>query len=221
MGSGPATSNVSSKAHSLKYARNAAWYCFSHFNDARLRAFFWDARAVQLGPLRTLSKCARLLGETMVRTLTCQRIIRSFACFVLLAVLATMAGLAQTRPVVGSLVAQPINEGSLVILTGNPLPAAQPQFDRGPAPDSMPAERLMLILKRSPQQEAELQSYLQSVQDPDSPDFRRFLSPDEFGQRYGLSDADLAKLQTWLQSHGFSVSNVNQGRTAIEFSGTV
>ncbi len=132
-----------------------------------------------------------------------------------------MIGLSQTGAGVQSRVTEPINEASLTTLKGNILQAIRPQLDRGPAPDSMPAERLMLILKRSPQQEADLQSFLQSVQNPDSPNFRKFLSPTEFGRRYGVSDADISKVQQWLQSHGFSVAQVSKGRNAIEFSGTV
>ena len=157
----------------------------------------------------------------MIRTQAAQRIIGSFVYFGLVAVIATLPGPAQTPSVARSLITQPIDEGSLAALRGNTLPAAQSRLDRGPAPDLMPATHLMLILKRSPEQEAALQSYLESVQNPASPDYRKFLSPDEFGQRYGLSDADLAALQTWLQSHGFSIDKVNRGRTAIEFSGTV
>jgi hypothetical protein len=170
--------------------------------------------------IKTL-KVRTTTGGIMIRNLTCQWIRRPFACSALLSFFAIVAGSAQTPPIPKSLVTEPINDSSLVTLTGNTLRSAQLGDDRGPAPGSLPAQRLMLILKRSPQQEIELRSFLQSVQDPKSSDFRRFLSPDEFGQRYGLSDADLAKVQGWLRSHGLSISKVNRGRTAIEFSGTV
>ncbi len=160
-------------------------------------------------------------GGIMNRTLSCRWAAPVLIRFVLFIALGTLAASAQTGPTVNSRITSPIDEGALVKLSGNTLPAVQAGFDRGPAPESMPAERLMLILKRSPQQEADLQSYLQAIQDPSSPEFHRFLSPDEFGQRYGVSDSDLAKLQGWLQSHGFSINHVNRGRTAIEFSGTV
>ena len=156
-----------------------------------------------------------------MRTLIYRRIVRPFLWLLLLPSFAVMAGSAQTRPIVQSFVTQPISEQSLITLRGNTLPIVQPQYDRGPVADVTPVQRLLLILKRSPQQEADLQSFLQSVQQPTSPDYRKFLSPEEFGKRYGLSNADLAKVQQWLKSHGFTVANVNKGRTAIEFSGTV
>lgn len=78
----------------------------------------------------------------------------------------------------------------------------------------------MLILKRSPQQEANLQKYLEDVQDPASSNYQRFLSPDEFGRGYGVSEKDIQILGHWLESHGFTVNKVNKGRTEVEFSGT-
>lgn len=79
----------------------------------------------------------------------------------------------------------------------------------------------MLVLKRSPEQETELAAYLQSVQDPKSPQFRAFLTPQEFGARFGISDVDLGKVEGWLKNSGFRVAGVNKGRSAIEFSGSV
>jgi hypothetical protein len=118
-------------------------------------------------------------------------------------------------------ITQKIDESSLVTLHGNTHPLARAENDRGPAAASMPAARLLLILQRSAQQEANLESYLQSLQDPGSPNYHRWLAPEQFGQRFGASDADLGTIQGWLQGHGFTVSRVAKGRMAIEFSGTV
>jgi hypothetical protein len=114
-----------------------------------------------------------------------------------------------------------IKESSLVTLHGNTHPLAQTKFDLGPAPVSMPASRLILVLARSTQQEAALQTYLQSVQDANSPNFQKFLSPEDFGKSFGVGDADLQSIQAWLTSHGFTVNKVSKSRMAIEFSGTV
>ena len=114
-----------------------------------------------------------------------------------------------------------ITDALRVKLPGNVHPAAKSMQDRGPAPETLPAERLMLVLKRSPEQDSELDTYLKSVQDPNSPQFRAFLTPQEFGRRFGISDADLNKLEGWLASSGFQVAGVNKGRSAIEFSGSV
>ncbi|HEY2859269.1 MAG TPA: Ig-like domain repeat protein [Terracidiphilus sp.] len=118
-------------------------------------------------------------------------------------------------------IAHAIDESQRVTLYGNVHPLAMPRYDRGPAPLSMPARRMLLVLRRSSQQEAALDTYLQSLQDASSPNFKKWVTPDEFGARFGVSDADLATVQTWLQGQGFTVNKVAKSRMAIEFSGTV
>jgi hypothetical protein len=118
-------------------------------------------------------------------------------------------------------ITQAINETSLVTLHSNTHPLAQARYDRGPAPLSMPASRLLLVLQPSGAQQAALATYLQSLHDPSSPSYRKWLTPDQFGKLYGVSDADLATIETWLQGHGFTVNKVAKGHLAIEFSGTV
>jgi hypothetical protein len=118
-------------------------------------------------------------------------------------------------------IAAVIDESTLQTLHGNTHPLAKPKFDQGSAPISMSASRLVLVLSRSKQQEAELHTWLQSIQDASSPQYRHFLSPEEFGKRFGVGDTDLHSIQDWLTGHGFAVSKVSMGRMAIEFSGSV
>jgi subtilase family serine protease len=117
-------------------------------------------------------------------------------------------------------ITQPIDEQKLIRLQGNTHPLAQARFDRGAAPDSLPAERMLLLLQRAPDQESALQKFLQEQQTKSSPNYHRWLSPQEFGQQFGPADADIATLTAWLQSQGFHVNKVAAGRNVIEFSGT-
>ena len=119
-----------------------------------------------------------------------------------------------------SRIVERVDEGALVALRGNTHPLAQPQFDRGAAPPGLPMERMLLVLKRSAAQESALQALLDAQQDPNSPSFHQWLSPDQFGQQFGPSDPDIQTVSTWLQSHGFQVARIAKGRTVIEFSGT-
>ena len=77
---------------------------------------------------------------------------------------------------------QRLDAASRVVLRGNTHPLAISANDRGPTPANMRANRLLLLLQRSAQQEAELRTYLRAVQDPSSPYFHKWLSPEEFGQ---------------------------------------
>jgi hypothetical protein len=131
---------------------------------------------------------------------------------------------AQATPAPATLVptriTQPIDETDLVTLKGNTHPLARPEYDRGVAPDSQPMNRALLLLQRSPEQDAALRQLLDAQQSNSSPQFHQWLTPAQFGQQFGPSDADIATITTWLQSKGFSVNRISQGRTVIEISGT-
>src|SRR5579864_5974671 len=119
-----------------------------------------------------------------------------------------------------SLVTQAINNGDLVSLPGNIHPLVRPEFDKGAAPDALPMERMLLVLKRSASQEKTLESYLDSLHDPKSAHFHRWLTPEQFGAKFGASSTDIAKIVAWLKQSGFQVQGVSRGGTSIEFSGT-
>lgn len=78
---------------------------------------------------------------------------------------------------------------------------------------------MLLVLKRSPQQESALQKLLDDQQDTNSPDYHHWLTPEQFGKQFGPTDADLQTITNWLQSHGFQVGTT-KGRTVLEFSGS-
>jgi subtilase family serine protease len=118
-----------------------------------------------------------------------------------------------------SRIAQPIDDNQRVTLRGNVHPLAQARYDQGAVPDSFPAERMLLLLKRSPESEAALQQFLQDAHTLGSPSYHKWLTAEQFGTLYGPADSDVAVVKTWLQSQGFSVARVTKGKTAIEFSG--
>ena len=117
-------------------------------------------------------------------------------------------------------ITQPVDETKLTVLHGNTYPLARAQFDRGAAPYSLPMQRMQLVLKRSAEREAALETLMAQQQDKSSPNYHKWLTPDQFGSEFGPSDQDIQTITSWLQSHGFQVDNVSKGRTLIEFSGT-
>ena len=97
---------------------------------------------------------------------------------------------------------------------------ARSQYDVGAAPSNLPMERMLLVLKRSPEQQAALSKLLDDQQDKSSPRYHKWLTPEQFGQQFGPADSDIQAVTSWLQSYGLQVSRVGKGRTMIEFSGT-
>jgi hypothetical protein len=97
---------------------------------------------------------------------------------------------------------------------------ARPEFDQGAAPDSLATERMLLVLKRSSEQETALRKLLDAQQTKSSPNYHMWLTPELFGRQFGPADADIQAVTNWLMSQGFQVNRVAAGRTVIEFSGT-
>lgn len=139
-----------------------------------------------------------------------------FLCILFIS-LATIAGAQQVVP--RPLITQPLDESQVVTLKGNTHPLAKPQFDIGSASPDMPLRRMLLVLKRSPEQEFGLRKLLEDQQDKASPNYHKWLTPDEFGAQFGPAEQDLQTVTGWLQSHGLEVNRVTRGRTVIEFSG--
>jgi len=117
-------------------------------------------------------------------------------------------------------IAQAIDDGNRIVLGGNTHPLARPEFDEGEAPSSLPLERMLLVLRRSPEQQADLEALLAQQQQISSPDYHKWLTPQQFGQRFGPADSDIETITAWLESHGFRVKGPANGRVVIEFSGT-
>lgn len=117
-------------------------------------------------------------------------------------------------------ITQAIDETQLVPIKGT-HPLARPEFDRGVVPDSTPMNRMLLLLQRSPDQEAALQKLMLDQMSKSSPNFHNWLTPAQFGAQFGPADADVQTVTNWLGGHGFHDIKVATGRLTIEFSGDV
>ena len=140
-------------------------------------------------------------------------------CTVLISALATGQESAQSVAVQRPLITQLVDESQLTTLKGNTYPLARPQNDLGTAPASLPMERMLLVLKRSPEQEFALTRLLDNQQDKESPSYHQWVTPEQFGKQFGPIDADMQIIVAWLQSHGFQVGTT-KGRSVLEFSGS-
>ena len=118
------------------------------------------------------------------------------------------------------LITQPINEGNLVALSGNTRPEANAANDRGIVSDSLPLQHMMLQLRRPAAQEQALETLIDQLHDPKSPNFHHWLSAAEFGAQFSPAASDIATITGWLQQHGFTVNTVYPSGMVIDFSGT-
>lgn len=150
----------------------------------------------------------------------------SFAAISLRALLlfsaASATAIAQNATVRGitARITHPIVDSDRVVLQGNVHPLAQPRYDAGIIPDETQLGRIVLVLGRSAAQQAELDALTAAQQDPQSPLYQQWLTPEEFGSRFGVSESDVAQIAAWLKAHGFTVEPLPAGRGTIVFSGT-
>jgi hypothetical protein len=120
-----------------------------------------------------------------------------------------------------TLITQPVDESSWVVLSGNTRPEAQnPGNGRGPVADSLPLDHMMLQLRRPAAQEHALKTFIDALHNPRSPNFHHWLSASEFGVQFGPANSDIQTITGWLASHGFGVNVVYPNNMTIDFSGT-
>jgi subtilase family serine protease len=107
---------------------------------------------------------------------------------------------------------------SVTLLDGNhPDEAA----DIVGAAAASPSQPLTMHLTMAIRNRAELDRLLAAQQDPSSPEYHRWLTPDEFTARFGPTEADLAHVTTWLKKRGFTVKTADAATREISFTGSV
>jgi subtilase family serine protease len=121
------------------------------------------------------------------------------------------------RPI---LITENVTERELVTLGGNTRPEANAKYDRGRVSDDLLMEHLLLLLRRSPEQDRELDKFIDDLHDPSSRNFHHWLTAREFGERFGVAEQDREAIKNWLQSHGFKVNVDYTNGLLIDFSGT-
>ncbi len=122
---------------------------------------------------------------------------------------------------VRSRILEDINPNNSVVLPGSVNPRIARQMQTGRMAASTPIEGITLTFALTPEQEAELKALIQAQLTPGNPEYHQWLTPAAFAARFGLSPADVQKVEQWLQSQGFSIVRVANSRTSITFSGTV
>ena len=114
-----------------------------------------------------------------------------------------------------------IDDRVRVTLVGNRHPLARPEFETGAVAPDQRMERMILTLRTDPAREKALDELIADQQNPRSPRYHQWLTPEEFGLKFGVSEHDLSQIVGWLRGHGMEVEQIARGRRSLLFSGTV
>ena len=87
--------------------------------------------------------------------------------------------------------------------------------DAGSVPGTQ-AVSLMFGVSRSPELQAAFDQLLADQQNPASPRYRQFLTPQQIGEQYGPTQHDLDALTAWLTSQGFHVDSITPSRIFVQ-----
>jgi uncharacterized protein (TIGR03437 family) len=122
--------------------------------------------------------------------------------------------LAQADRIIG-----PIDDTVRAALQGTVHSQVHIGQDLGRASGSFQLGYITLVMKPSAAQQSELEQLLEDQQDRSSASYHRWLTPEQFGDRFGLSRSDISKLTAWIEGQGFRVETVARARNWIAFSG--
>ncbi len=132
----------------------------------------------------------------------------------------SIASLAQSSPLPNR-IPQEVTSGAMVTVAGTVHPLTRRATDVGAVNSGMQLNSMTLNIALSAAQQAELDALMAAQQNPKSPHYHQWLTQEEYGARFGLTDSDLSKVTGWLAAQGFTVNKVSKSRNAIFFSGQV
>ncbi len=112
-----------------------------------------------------------------------------------------------------------IDDERRIVLRGNRHPLATVANDIGMVSGDFRMERIILTLKPDAVQQAALEELIAAQHDSTSPHYHKWITPEEYGQRFGLSDGDLQQIVNWLRTHGLDSVEIGPSRNSIIFGG--
>lgn len=114
-----------------------------------------------------------------------------------------------------------VDDGDRTSLPASLHPLIRSARDLGRVDGATVLHGASLVFNLTPSARADLDALLAQQQDPASPAYHRWLTPEQYADRFGMPPADLAKVEAWLASQGLTVERTARSRTRLFFGGTV
>jgi hypothetical protein len=118
-------------------------------------------------------------------------------------------------------IASAIENEERVTVKGTTSPLLARSVETGRMAGDQNLGRMILLLAPTQEQDRAADQFVGDLLDPSSPSYHKWLTPAEFGARFGVADADAMQVQQWLRGRGLTVQEVSQSRRFIVFTGTV
>ncbi len=114
-----------------------------------------------------------------------------------------------------------VDDKDTVPVRGNVHASARSENDRGPTNANMKYENMVLVLAPRADAKDRPDQLLAQLHDPKSPLYHQWLTPAQYGQRFGITKDDLDAVKSWLVRNNFTIEQVPDGLGWINFSGSV
>ncbi|HSY36315.1 MAG TPA: protease pro-enzyme activation domain-containing protein [Acidobacteriaceae bacterium] len=109
--------------------------------------------------------------------------------------------------------------GARITLGGHVPSFVTSAADEGPTPGQTFIRDVTLFLDRPPEQQEALHAFLKAQTDKASPEYRHWVTPEQFANRFGPKQADADTVMAWLQANGFTPL-VSRSRMFVTISGS-
>ena len=139
---------------------------------------------------------------------------------VVFAAILGISGSGSSAPVPQDRIRGVVDAAQVSRLRGTTHPRALALLDQGRT-DPVRMISGAISFRLSPAQQADMDQLLRDQQDPKSAGYHRWITPDEYAARFGMTLTDLAKVTSWLKSQGLMVDSISRNRNEISFSGSV
>ena len=83
------------------------------------------------------------------------------------------------------------------------------------------SQRLNLAIGLPLRNQTELDVFLQQLYDPASPNYHRYLTPEQFTEKFGPTEEDYQKVIAFAQANGLTVTTTHGNRVLLDVSGSV
>ncbi len=119
---------------------------------------------------------------------------------------------------------------AILLLSMAPLHAADRQYLHGHVPEAIAAstlvrpmarlDRLTVSIGLPLRNRDELNILLDQLVDPNSPNFRHYLTPEQFTERFGPTETDYQALTSLMDANGLSITGTHPNRMILDVGGS-